>query len=72
MLETWNPYNEDKFVYGRGADFNTVVVTAESDMESLVCYAPVWNSTEWVKKETPLKIKGKKVKIFHSFQSGLT
>lgn len=40
-------------------DFDTVEITADYDMYSIICYAPIWNSTNlWAKKELVLDVQG--------------
>ncbi|CAG7728866.1 unnamed protein product [Allacma fusca] len=42
--------------YRRSEVMKTVKLVADMEMESLVCYAPVWNTTDWGSKSHELKI----------------
>jgi len=38
---------------------NFIELMAHSNISSVTCMAPVWNSTDWVNSTLPLEIKGK-------------
>jgi hypothetical protein len=58
FLESFNPNAQGKLYYHRIEDFFNVMFPVEKNMDSLICYAPVWNSTEWVTSDMKMEIRG--------------
>jgi len=48
---------DDNHHYGNGAVEATIPITSTS-IERVYCFAPVWNSFEWVNKSRQITVKG--------------
>lgn len=53
LLETYTAYQGS---YRRSEMMHTIKLVGDMEMESLTCFAPIWNTTEWANKTFDLNI----------------
>lgn len=45
-------------IYGNNVHANQISFKAQTNMDSVVCFAPVWNSSVWITKIQYLYVNG--------------